>query len=492
MRLAGQFVKHGALLDRSAAVDVSIMATALTARLRGLLRNGFALLGLALVVFIEIGRLLSRYLGATAGWIVFGALTAALLTRIGIGLRAHKRFAKLIHRAGTAHDEGQYRDALRMCDEAIAMARKWRLTPDDAVAMAFVIRGEALRKLGNNQEALDASARAFACMCGVKKAGTQLAIFDQLGGLLLETGHARRAIPILEAAVGLGHRVEAQPKETAGRLERAGMACFRVGVHANAAAAFGKAIDLMTKEKGADAPELANPYINLGNCYKRMQKLDDAERCYREALRLHQSNNVNNTEQLSIILLNLGVACAESGRDPEAEQYYRQVLELRIETLGRNHWRVGNVYNNLANCRRRLRDFAGAEQYLQQAIAILESRPESLCNAVESLSRLREDQGRVEEALAATTRAREVQQSLPSPDLSEMATLLDREALLAGRCGYEDRAADCRARAAETRQALAAAPPADRDLTDLPESLRALELHLASSLDRVRSLEQTT
>ena len=47
----------------------------------------------------------------------------------------------------------------------------------------------------------------------------------------------------------------------------------------------------MVKEKGADALELAGPYINLGNCYKRMQKLDDAERCYREAMRLHQAND---------------------------------------------------------------------------------------------------------------------------------------------------------------------------------------------------------
>jgi hypothetical protein len=39
------------------------------------------------------------------------------------------------------------------------------------------------------------------------------------------------------------------------------------------------------------------------------------------------------------------------------------------------------------------------------------------------------------------------------------------------------------------RHALAAAPPADRDLTNLPESLKALEQHLASSLERVRALE---
>jgi hypothetical protein len=70
-----------------------------------------------------------------------------------------------------------------------------------------------------------------------------------------------------------------------------------------------------------------------------------------------------------------------------------------------------------------------------------------------------------------------------------MATLFEREAALAERCGEEERGRECRTRAAEMRQALAAAPPADRDLTNLPESLRALEQHLASSLERVRALE---
>jgi hypothetical protein len=136
-----------------------------------------------------------------------------------------------------------------------------------------------------------------------------------------------------------------------------------------------------------------------------------------------------------------------------------------------------------------VRDFAGAERYIQQAIEILEGQPEQLCNAIDTLSRLREDEGKTEEALAAATRAREIQQALPSPDLSEMVTLFEREAALAERCGEEERARESRTRAAEMRQALAAAPPADRDLTNLPESLKALEQHLASSLERVRALE---
>jgi hypothetical protein len=108
---------------------------------------------------------------------------------------------------------------------------------------------------------------------------------------------------------------------------------------------------------------------------------------------------------------------------------------------------------------------------------------------MESLSRLREDEGRVEEALAATARAREIQQNRPTPNLSEMATLFEREAQLASRCGDDERSGDCRARAAQIRKALAAAPGADRDATDLPESLQALEQHLAASVETMKALQ---
>jgi tetratricopeptide (TPR) repeat protein len=454
-----------------------------------MLANGYALTALVLVLFTGISRAVGRGLGPAAGWIVFAALAGALGIRIALAWKAQRRFRKQVRAAGQAADEGRHPEALRRADDALKLARKWKFKPDDEVALAFVIRAEALKKAGDKQGALEASARAFTCMCGVKRAGTQLTIFDQLGWLLLDTGHARKAIPILEAAVGLGHRAKSTPLATASRLERAAMASFRVGMHANAASGFGKSIDLLTKEKGADALALASPYINLGSCYKRMHKLEDAERCYREAFRLHLVNNGQESEQFSTVLLNLGVLCAEQGRNEEAEKFYLETLELRIRMLGRNHWRVGNTYNNLAGCRRRRRDFAGAEEYIQQAIELLDSHPEQLCNAIDTLSRLREDEGKTEEALAAVTRAREIQQNMPSPDLSELATLFEREAALAERCGEEERGRECRTRAAEMRHALAAAPPADRDLTNLPESLKALEQHLASSLERVRALE---
>jgi tetratricopeptide (TPR) repeat protein len=479
------------LLPQCWLADQSIVPLRLWTSVLGLLRRSHVLFALLLLAVLQVAWLVSRYAGATAGIVALALLGGMVAMHWSISRWAHRQLAEQALAAEAAFLVGNHLEALQCCDVAVKILQKRKLTADDLVAMVFVIRSKASHRLGNHDEALADAARAFACTCAVKRLHTQVAILDQLGSVLLEMGHALRAIPILEAAVGLGQRAEGGLSRTTLRLERVGLAYLRVGVHANSVAAFGKVIDILTREKGQDASLLASPHINLGNGYKRMQQFQDAERCYHEALRIYQVNGIEDPEQLSIALLNIGVVCAETGRNEEAERYYLRVLEMRIQTLGRNHWRVGHTYNNLANCRRRLRDFVSAEDYAQKAVEILDARPESLCNAIETQSRIFEDQGRVEEALAATTRAREVQQNLSSPDLSELATLFDREGLLAGRSGDEERAADCRSQAGQIRRTLAAVPPADCDLTNIQDSLKTLERHLAASLERVKSLQHT-
>jgi len=421
-------------------------------------------------------------------WTVMGILAVLVGLAILRRRQAQKTCASLLGAAGKMLGHAPEQEVIQVCDKAIAIARKNRILASDSAVRLLLLRSEAQRKLGRRDEALQSSVQALAFFCKLKNGTTQLATLDQTGFLLLEMNLERRAIPLLEGAAALAQLAGQKPLQAAIRFERMGLAFLRVGLHAKSVAAFGKAVEMMTNERGPDAPALANVYINLGNGYKRMQKFEDAERCYREALRLRQASPSNDPEQLTTPMLNLGVVCAETGREGEAEKYYQQVLELRISKLGRNHWRVGNTYNNLAGCRRRLRDFSGAEHYIQQAIEILESRPESLSHAMESLSRLREDEGKVEEALAATARAREIQQNLSTPDLSEMATLYEREAQLASRCGDEERSQDCWSRASQVRQALASAA-SDGDATNLPESLKALDQHLAASVQRVKILQ---
>src|SRR5579864_436301 len=360
-----------------------------------------------LILLIELLRRSGAAGVATGVEIGAGTFTIAVALVAWRAWWGKKKFARQVKEAGEILDRKDYSQALQKCDQALEVARALRFRAGDQIALACVIRSMALQHLGRNQDALAASAQALALVCRVKNGGIQMAILDQAGTMLLETGNSRRAIPMLEAAIKLALQIEHDPRRTF-RLQQAGLAYLRVGLHSNSVASFGKAIELLTREKGADWAGLSGMYLNLGNGYKRMEKLDDAERCYRESLRLLEVNGVSSPEQLSQALLNLGVACGEAGRNEESENFYKQALEMRLKVYGRNDWRIGITYNNLANCRWRARDFEGAEEYIRMAAEILESRPESMCHVLGTLARIREDQGRIEEAMAALARARDL------------------------------------------------------------------------------------
>src|SRR5882724_9900137 len=103
--------------------------------------------------------------------------------------RAHKRVEECVKAAEAAVVAGKYAEAIRLCETALEIARKLKLRPDDYVALVLVFRSESLRKLGKKDEALKAAVQACACSCAVRGAHTQVAILDQLGAMLLETGH---------------------------------------------------------------------------------------------------------------------------------------------------------------------------------------------------------------------------------------------------------------------------------------------------------------
>jgi tetratricopeptide (TPR) repeat protein len=427
----------------------------------------------------------------TAAFLWFPSTGAIIVAIFGLGFvllcwivgRAKDQIRDKAVAAEAAYQSRDYLTCVKLCDSAIAATRTMQLPPDDLLALTLALRSQACEDLGRNEEALVSAAQAFACLCRVRQARAQLAILDRLGELLLNLHQEGRAAGVLQAGVALGQQADPDARTRSARLQLLGRAHMGIGRYPSGAVAYGQAIELAAKEHGPDALQLASPYINLGNCYRRMHKIGDAERCYREALRLYEHHQTTDDENYGAALMNMGVACAETGRNPEAEQYYLRVLDMRRAAFGRNDSRVGTLYNNLAMCKLRMRDFPAVERYINQALEILEPRPEALSSATDTLSTIREEQGRLEESLAAASKAREILQNLPSPNLSALASRFDREAQLLSRMGDEEQAASCRANAAQARQVLAAVPEGSAQRT--LEALRELDERLKESLSHL-------
>ena len=137
------------------------------------------------------------------------------------------------------------------------------------------------------------------------------------------------------------------------------------------------AVDLI--ERAVRQTENAVAFNNLGEAYKGLKRLDEAERCYRKALELNPG--------FAEVCSNLGNALKELGRFAEATEIYRQALTINPKfTL---------VHFNLANVLQDMGELDEAEICLKQA---LELSPDN-ADAAGNLSKLQLLRGDYEQGL---------------------------------------------------------------------------------------------
>lgn len=136
--------------------------------------------------------------------------------------------------------------------------------------------------------------------------------------------------------------------------------------------------------KGDGNPVALN---NLGQTHHAHARLEEAVRCYREAIALKPD--------YVTAYNNLGAVLQESGRAAEAESVYRQALALRPG--------VAELHCNLANALQDLGRWEEAEQACCRAVALnpgLAAAHNSLANALRELERLEEAEQACLRALA--------------------------------------------------------------------------------------------
>ncbi|MGE5445101.1 MAG: tetratricopeptide repeat protein [Ignavibacteriales bacterium] len=122
------------------------------------------------------------------------------------------------------------------------------------------------------------------------------------------------------------------------------------------------------------ARELKDLYLesialgNLGIVYRQPGRLVEAEKCYRQSLEISREFGSRIGEGRT--LNNLGNIYGQQGRLVEAEKCYQQSLEISREIgdlIGE-----GRTLRNLAFLREAQEDLAGALEFGQQAVVVLE------------------------------------------------------------------------------------------------------------------------
>ncbi len=138
-------------------------------------------------------------------------------------------------------------------------------------------------------------------------------------------------------------------------------------------------------------PHNANVLSNLGITLGDLGRLDEAEACYRRALKIKPA--------IAEVHINLGKILGDSGRLAEAEACYRRALKINSG--------IAEAHGNLGNIFRKLGRLDEAEACYRQAVRIKPNYAEAHHN----LGNILRDMERLDEAEACCRRALEIKPS---------------------------------------------------------------------------------
>jgi len=334
------------------------------------------------------------------------------------------------------------------------------------------------QRLGNMEEARKLRASAMKMLDENQERMEQVAFQDTMARVLIQLGEYRRAIPFCERAIQ--RELEGNdPTAVAGLLARAAQCYGLMGLMDHSAIPARAALKILREYPGD--PRLPDVLVTMGNAVRKASPAE-AESLYREALETHEAKA--HYESATMAWNNLGALCAEQGRHAEALAYYEKALEVRERIPSTPLARIGSLLNNIANCHRRMGNYAKAHELLDRAIQLLKLESQAgvsgLASAYGTRGLVLRDEGRDAEAVELFEQSYAERKISPSPNLESMKEILEEEIAALRRLGREEDALAAEARLAQVEVQRRAIPDVDVDLSShVAESKGSVLVELA-------------
>jgi tetratricopeptide (TPR) repeat protein len=288
---------------------------------------------------------------------------------------------------------------------------------------------------------------------------------DSMAEILMQLREYRRAIPFCERAI----QQELQsndPTWIASRLARTAQCYGLMGLRDHSAVPARAALKILCALPGD--PRLPGALITLGNALRKSSPTE-AESLYREAAELHVAKA--HIESATTAWVNLGFLCSEQDRHAESLEYYQKALSVREQFPSTPVSRIGGLLNNMANCYRRMGNFAEAHKLLDRAIKLLnldkQEGASGLASAYSTRALILRDEGCDAEAVEMFQRAYAERKNTPSPNIESLANDLKGEIAALKRLGRVEEAVLAEDRLASVNVERNEIPHPDRDLSSL-------------------------
>lgn len=200
-----------------------------------------------------------------------------------------------------------------------------------------------------------------------------------LNGLALvyqDEGKNTAARQLLQRAMEV-ERSSSAPREPDGiTLNNLGLAAEGAGNYSEAETLFRKAITIVERDKGPEAPTLAAPLDNLGCLYRDHEQFDlnAAEALLQRALSIREKALGSDHPDTAITLSNLSLTYFYQQKPDLAEQFAERALPIQQRTYGPDSLEVSTALNRLGLAQRDQRKFKEAEKSLREALSIREKK----------------------------------------------------------------------------------------------------------------------
>ncbi len=271
--------------------------------------------------------------------------------------------------------EGASISARQLLDRGVSRIEKELGDQPQVVAGMLRAAGKSYFGLGLNAEAEPLLRRAVALLRPIEASGSGSVLpvaLDELGVVLLESGHGTEAEQLLRealdrhrAANGSDHVTVAATLHNLGRARRA------AGDYKRAEELFREALSMRERFFGPDHPHVAQTAHNLGVTLQGAGDLHSAAPPIERALRIRQLRLGAEHPDTNDSLNALALLLRDQGNATGAEPLLRQALESNRRRLGDRHPYVATNINNLALILRDQGKHDLAEPLYQDALAIL-------------------------------------------------------------------------------------------------------------------------
>ena len=329
----------------------------------------------------------------------------AAVERLG-GAQESRRASLLGYRGLVAFDQGRYREALALHEEALALAE--RSTPDSERLSSFLgYLGITLERLGEFERSLELH---------------------------------RRALARTEQLLGADHPTAAVHLNNIGNL------LSRLGRPAEALRYSDRDLELSRRAHGERHPDVALSYINHAAILSELGRHDEALPELARARTILEEIGRREHPDYIVALNNLGELSADLGDDEAGRAALHEALDLSARLQGEDHLDATYAELALAGIELRAGNIPAARAHVEHARGVRQTAlgpgNEETAETEVMLGRIEAAEGRCEAALRHYAAAQQVYATALPTHHPERRTLGWREALCLGGAALDAAATD--------------------------------------------------